>query len=89
MTRPDVSQSSAAGSLRIAEIGDLYVLPGARRRGIAARLIRAATEWCRLQGCSAVEVVITAAGEQTHGLSRFYQRLGFVPTGRTMSLLRL
>ncbi|MGH7047013.1 MAG: GNAT family N-acetyltransferase [Stellaceae bacterium] len=73
---------------RLGEIGDLYVLPGARRRGIAGALVHAAIEWCRLQGCSAVEVVITAEGERTHGLSRFYQRLGFAPTGRTMSLLR-
>lgn len=74
---------------RLGEIGDLYVLPEARRRGIAGALIRAALLWCRSQGCSAVEVVITAQGGREHGLGRFYQRLGFAPTGRRISLLRL
>jgi GNAT superfamily N-acetyltransferase len=74
---------------RLGEIGDLYVLPDFRRRGIAGALIRAALQWCRAEGCSAVEVVITPEGEREHGLGRFYQRLGFAPTGRTLSLLRL
>jgi GNAT superfamily N-acetyltransferase len=74
---------------RLGEIGDLYVLPEARRRGIARALVMASLDWCRAQGCSAVAVTITAEAEAAHGLSRFYARFGFEPSGRTISLLRL
>ena len=68
---------------RLAEIGDLYVLPEHRRRGLALRLVEHAKTWCRAQGCSAVSVTITPLGEQRHQLSQFYARLGFEQTGRT------
>lgn len=74
---------------RLGEIGDLYVLPEARGNGIARCLVQAAIDWCRARGCSAVEVITTPLGETTHGLSKFYSRLGFAATGRTISLLRL
>lgn len=74
---------------RLGEIGDLYVLPEARRRGIGHALVLASLDWCKSQGCSAVEVTITAEGETKHGLSRFYAGLGFEPSGRTISVLRL
>jgi len=70
---------------RIGEIGDLYVLPGYRRRGLARLLLERALVWCRDQGCSAVEVTTTPTGEQRHRLSAFYARLGFAPTGRTIA----
>jgi GNAT superfamily N-acetyltransferase len=38
---------------RLGEIGDLYVLPEYRRRGLAPRLVAAAKDWCRAKGCSA------------------------------------
>jgi GNAT superfamily N-acetyltransferase len=68
---------------RLGEIGDLYVLPEHRRRGVARCLVEHAKAWCRAQGCSAVSVTITPIGEQRHCLSRFYGRLGFEQTGRT------
>ncbi len=74
---------------RLGEIGDLYVLPEARGNGIARCLVKAAIDWCRARGCSAVEVIMTPVGEAAHGLSNFYSRLGFAATGRTISLLRL
>lgn len=67
---------------RLGEIGDLYVLPEYRRRGLARLLIERAKDWCRAQGCLAVSVTITPVGEQRHRLSRFYARLGFEPSGR-------
>ena len=67
---------------RLGDIGDLYVLPEHRRKGLARRLVEHAKTWCRVQGCSAVSVTITAAGEQRHGLSQFYARLGFAQSGR-------
>jgi hypothetical protein len=38
--------------------------------------------WCHAQGCSAVSVTITTAGERRHGLGQFYARLGFAQSGR-------
>jgi GNAT superfamily N-acetyltransferase len=73
---------------RLGEIGDLYVLPEFRRKGIARALVEAALQWCRSQGCSAVTVTITREGETRHGLSRFYARFGFTRTDRISSVLR-
>lgn len=69
---------------RLGEIGDLYVLPEARRSGVASALIDAAKAKCRELGCSAVSVTITPEGEARHGLASFYQRFGFVSSGRTI-----
>src|SRR5215472_7851183 len=71
---------------RLGEIGDLYVLPEHRRKGLARRLVEHAKAWCRAQGCSAVTVTITSAGEQRHRLSHFYARLGFAQSDRMSAL---
>jgi GNAT superfamily N-acetyltransferase len=68
------------------EIGDLYVLPEARGRGIARALVDASLAWCRARGCAWVQVVITPEGQSAHDLIGFYARLGFAPTGRTLVL---
>ena len=67
---------------RLGEIGDLYIVPEHRGRGLARLLVERAKDWCRTQGCSAVSVTITPAGEARHRLSEFYARLGFELTGR-------
>ena len=66
------------------EIGDLYVQPEARRRGVGAALIDAAKAKCRELGCSAVSVTITPDDEARHGLTSFYRRFGFVGSGRSI-----
>jgi len=68
---------------RLGEIGDLYVLPHDRGRGVARGLVDEATAWCRKKGCSAVSVVVTPEGEARHRLSHFYRHLAFEATGRT------
>jgi len=68
---------------RLAEIGDLYVIPGHRGRGLARRLITAAVDWAGRRGCSGIYVTLTPDGEARHQLSRFYANLDFRPTGRT------
>jgi len=74
---------------RLGEIGDLYVLPEARGRGVARALIEAAIEQCRARGCSAASITITPDGEDRHGLAGFYAKLGFVPSGRSITYRRL
>jgi aminoglycoside 6'-N-acetyltransferase I len=74
---------------RAAELEDLYVLPAARRSGAASALIDAVRRWCRAQGCTALLVTVTRGGEAAHGLMDFYQRRGFVNTGRVILEHRL
>src|SRR3954469_12602462 len=56
----------------------------ARRRGIAAALINTAVSKCRDLGCSAVATVVTPEGDARHGLTAFYERLGFVESDRKL-----
>ena len=56
---------------RLGEIGDLYVLPEARRSGVGTALVEAAKAKCREFGCSAVSVTITPDGEARHNLTTF------------------
>jgi GNAT superfamily N-acetyltransferase len=69
---------------RSAELDDLYVLPSARGMGIASALIGAVCDWCRDQGCTALLATVTPQGETTHGLLGFYQRRGFINSGRVI-----
>ena len=69
---------------RLGEVGDLYVVPEARKGGIARALVEAALAWCSDHGCSAVSVVVTERGEKEDGLGMFYDRLGFAATGRRL-----
>src|SRR5262249_54572231 len=68
---------------RLAEIGDLYIAPAHRGRGLARRLVSEAIDWARQRGRGGVSVTITREGEARHGLSHFYAALDFKPTGRT------
>ena len=69
---------------RLGEIGDLYVLPKARRSGVGTALVDVAKAACRDLGCSAVSVTITPEGEARHRLTSFYRRLGFTASGRSI-----
>jgi len=68
----------------VAELEDLYVVPGERRQGIARRLVDRVAGWAADRGCSAVLVTVTPEGERAHGLSAFYARLGFDDRGRRL-----
>jgi GNAT superfamily N-acetyltransferase len=68
---------------RFGEIGDLYVLPEARGRGVAGALLGAAVEWSRDLGCSTVGVTVTPGAENAYDLRNFYEHLGFRFSGRT------
>jgi GNAT superfamily N-acetyltransferase len=72
-----------------AELEDLYVLPHARRSGVAGALIEAVCAWCRELGCTTILVTVTVAGQEAHGLKDFYQQRGFVNTERVILERRL
>jgi ribosomal protein S18 acetylase RimI-like enzyme len=54
----------------------LYVRPPARRRGVAAELVRAAAALLAERGAEAVELNVLASND---GARRFYEELGFSP----------
>ena len=70
-----------------AEIGDLYVMPSARRQGLALRLIEAGAAWARDRGAQSVAVTVTTHGAD-RGLEEFYRRLGFEGDGRRLLVRR-
>lgn len=74
---------------RIAEFGDLYILPDHRGQGLAQRLIAAGQAWCRSIGCSAALLTIAHASQEEHGLVQFYRKLGFELTDRMIAECRL
>ena len=71
-----------------AEIGDLYVVPSARRQGLALRLIEAGAAWAHDRGAHCVAVTVTTHGAD-RGLVVFYRRLGFAGDGRRLLVRRL
>ncbi|MEZ5658366.1 MAG: GNAT family N-acetyltransferase [Burkholderiaceae bacterium] len=57
-----------------AEIDECYVLPGHRRRGLGASLIRLAEQGFRERGCTNSSLQVARLNEQG---KRFYRRLGY------------
>jgi GNAT superfamily N-acetyltransferase len=68
---------------RVAELTDLYVLPDWRGCGTASRLLAAAEEWARAEGCTCLQLVVTPGGE-SRGMTEFYRKRSFRETGRTL-----
>ena len=69
---------------QIAELEDLYVVPGARRRGLAERLIEDSVLWARGIGASHLEIVVAPHEMDVSHLLRYYQARGFVDDGRRL-----
>jgi aminoglycoside 6'-N-acetyltransferase I len=69
---------------RIAELEDLYVVPAARRRGLAARLIEDSAAWARTIGAAHLEIVVAPNGGDPGPLLRYYAARGFVDEGRRL-----
>jgi aminoglycoside 6'-N-acetyltransferase I len=73
----------------VAELQDLYVMPGYRRRGVAAALMDDAAVWARTRGASLLEVVVAPNGRDVSNLFRFYRSRGYHDEGRHLLSLRL
>ncbi len=67
-------------------IEELYVAPGARRRGVARALLRRLLADCRASGVRAVELEVDEGHEPARAL---YRSLGFKANARTPWVLDL
>ncbi|HEY4018961.1 MAG TPA: GNAT family N-acetyltransferase [Pseudonocardiaceae bacterium] len=68
----------------IAELEDLFVVPTARRRGLAGRLIADSVAWAREQGCRHLELVVAPNGRDIGHLVDYYLAHGFRDDGRRL-----
>lgn len=68
----------------IAELEDLFVVPSARGRGLAGRLIADSAGWAREQGCRRLELVIAPNGRDVGHLFDYYLAQGFLDDGRRL-----
>lgn len=66
-----------------AEMGDLYVLPEHRGRGISRMLVASAEDYLRSMGAVGYQVTVTPHGAEAD-LRRFYLGLGFEDEGRAL-----
>jgi GNAT superfamily N-acetyltransferase len=65
-----------------AEMGDLYVVPDWRGKGVSRRLVEAVEDFLRAMGSPTYRITLTPYGENAHGLGQFYAALGFESEGR-------
>jgi ribosomal protein S18 acetylase RimI-like enzyme len=73
-TSPDLEADGAAS------LGSLWVAPEARCRGVGSALVEAVVAWSRSEGFG--ELLLNVADDNDAAI-RFYEALGFTPTGRT------
>ena len=66
-----------------AELGDLYVLPAFRGKGISRALVTEAEAWLRSVGAVGHQVTVTPHGADAD-LRSFYLKLGFEAEGREL-----
>ena len=72
-----------------AEMGDLYVLPDWRGRGVSRLLVQAVEALLVARGAGGYQVTVTPFAATTHNLARFYKSLGFEDEGRVLLYRRL
>ena len=65
-----------------AEMGDLYVLPDWRGKGVSRRLVQAIEAFLKERGASFYQVTVTPYARDAHDLGEFYEGLGFGSEGR-------
>lgn len=80
-----VSTSFGFEGGRLAEIEDLYVIPSHRGHGVATALLGEAMLWSRREGFETLRVIVTPEDEERRQqLIRWYGRLGYVDTNRSV-----
>jgi len=65
-----------------AEMGDLYVLPEWRGKGVSRLLVSAIESFLTERGATTYQITLTPYAQDTHDLKAFYARLGFDGEGR-------
>ena len=65
-----------------ATLVSMWTAPAYRKRGVGKMLVTAVLEWAKERGVETVELLVTGIND---GAMRFYERLGFVKTGRTQA----
>lgn len=65
-----------------AEMGDLYVVPDWRGKGVSRRLVQAIEAFLKERGASFYQVTVTPYAQDAHDLGKFYEGLGFGSEGR-------
>jgi GNAT superfamily N-acetyltransferase len=67
----------------VADIVSVWVAPEARRRGLARRLLDAASDWAYSREAKQLRLWVTETNSRARSL---YENAGFVPTGETATL---
>lgn len=73
----------------VAELGDLYVVPGQRQHGHGRTLLADSRDWARAAGCRALQLVVAPQGGDPEPLLRYYRRHGFLDEGRRLLITSL
>ena len=77
-----VAGSLVDGEPTRAALISMWVAPTHRRRGAGRLLVSAVADWARSRGVTALVLSVTSSNSAA---MQFYERLSFVPTGRTES----
>lgn len=64
------------------EMGDLYVLPDWRGKGVSRKLVLAIEDFLKGHGATTYQVTVTPYAQDAHDLKTFYAALGFETEGR-------
>jgi GNAT superfamily N-acetyltransferase len=65
-----------------AEMGDLFVIPTWRGKGVSRALVEAIEKFLKSKGVSSYRVTVTSWAEEQHALTSYYVALGFQGEGR-------
>lgn len=72
-----------------AEMGDLYVLPEWRGKGVSRQLVLTIEDFLKERGATTYQVTVTPYAQDAHDMKAFYARLGFDSEGRLILAKRL
>lgn len=66
------------------EVEDLYLVPGSRGRGLSRPLLQTCEAWARDINASEVFLVVTPEAEADQGLIAYYEKHGYIRSGRVI-----